>query len=73
MARARVNHLVNDTKRIADRLQAALKALGAVTFRHDDPDTAMAAGKLADAILFLNGAAGKFERRGTDYADRVSR
>lgn len=71
MARTKANHLVGDSRRITDRLMAAQKALAAVTMQHDDADLAMAEGKLADAILFLGGAANKFERRGTDYASRM--
>ena len=64
---AKTTRLERDTRKIAGKVQKATEALALITFRHDDPDLTMAIGKLADAILFLNGAANKFERRGTDY------
>lgn len=67
MTRTQVNRLAKDTRSAWATAQKALEALGQIALRHDDPYLESAAGHLADAVTFLNGAAAKFERRGTDY------
>ena len=62
-----INRLARDTRKLADRIDADLARLAKIGESIDDRDLRMVEGKLADASLFLRGAANRFERRSEDY------
>lgn len=61
------NRLVEDVRKITLNVRVELAKLGHVGESVDDADLRRVEGHLADAVLFLNGAANRFERRGLDY------